>query len=111
MYLDGGYLGVDGGWKFNHLKLTSLCGALLSGLGAGKVRLGEGEMDKMQNLVAIVTGASRGLGRAIALEYAQQGARVVICARSQSPTGFLLGHSTQINAAVPPIRPDQLHPQ
>ena len=88
MYLDGGYLGVDGGWKFNHLKLTSLCGALLSGLGAGKVRLGEGEMDKMQNLVAIVTGASRGLGRAIALEYAQQGARVVICARSQSPTGL-----------------------
>jgi len=42
----------------------------------------------MDGMVAIVTGASRGLGKAIALEYARQGASVVICARSQSPTGL-----------------------
>ena len=42
----------------------------------------------MQGKVAIVTGGSRGLGRAIALEYAQAGARVVVCARPTSPSGF-----------------------
>ena len=37
-------------------------------------------MDKMRGMVAIVTGSSRGLGRAIALEYGREGATVVACA-------------------------------
>ena len=45
-------------------------------------------MDKMKGLVAIVTGSSRGLGRAIAREYARTGARVVISARQRSPVGL-----------------------
>lgn len=45
-------------------------------------------MPKMNGMIAIVTGASRGLGRAIASEYARQGASVAICARSNSPTGL-----------------------
>jgi NAD(P)-dependent dehydrogenase (short-subunit alcohol dehydrogenase family) len=45
-------------------------------------------MNQMQDMVAIVTGASRGLGKAIALEFASEGAKVVICARANSPTGL-----------------------
>ncbi len=37
----------------------------------------------MKNRIALVTGAGRGIGRAIALAFAQQGARVAITARSQ----------------------------
>ena len=43
---------------------------------------------KMEGMVAIVTGASRGLGRAIAKEFAAEGAKVVVSARRSSPTGL-----------------------
>lgn len=39
----------------------------------------------LENKVALVCGASRGLGRAVAGELAAEGAKVAICARSASP--------------------------
>lgn len=39
---------------------------------------------QLQNAVVIVTGASRGLGRDIAIAFAEEGASVAICARDMS---------------------------
>ena len=40
-------------------------------------------MSQLANQIAVVTGAGRGIGRAIALKYAQTGAAVVVVSRTQ----------------------------
>jgi NAD(P)-dependent dehydrogenase (short-subunit alcohol dehydrogenase family) len=40
---------------------------------------------KLAGKIALITGASRGIGKAVALAYAREGAKVFICARRQAP--------------------------
>ncbi|HEY4551787.1 MAG TPA: SDR family NAD(P)-dependent oxidoreductase, partial [Bacillaceae bacterium] len=37
------------------------------------------------NQVVVITGASKGLGRALALAFAEKGARLALCARHEGP--------------------------
>ena len=48
-------------------------------------------MKELDNQVAIVTGASRGLGKDIAIGFAQYGAAVLVAARSETEKGGLPG--------------------
>jgi 3-oxoacyl-[acyl-carrier protein] reductase len=56
--------------------------------------------------VALVTGASRGIGRAIALALAAEGARVVLCARASAD----LDAAVRAAAAAAPISADGQRP-
>src|SRR3954451_16407669 len=39
----------------------------------------------LEGKTAVVTGSSRGIGKVLALRLAQEGANIVVCARSQAP--------------------------
>ena len=57
---------------------------------------------RLAGRVAVVTGASRGVGRAIALEVASLGASVVITGRTDTPRADIAGTLTPGNGSRPP---------
>jgi NAD(P)-dependent dehydrogenase (short-subunit alcohol dehydrogenase family) len=42
-------------------------------------------MNMLKNKVVMITGASKGLGRELALQFAREGARLAICGRNEAP--------------------------
>jgi len=75
--------------------------------------MSEGKTVKLHNKVAIVTGASRGIGKAIALALAREGAAVTLAARTEEPSRHIPGtiHTTaeeirSFGGRVLPLRTD-----
>ena len=57
-------------------------------------------MGRLENLVAVVTGGGRGIGRAIALELAREGASVVISSRTRDQLNSVVDEIESIGSSA-----------
>lgn len=78
-------------------------GAILAGTAAVLALSRLTRMRRLDGAVVFVSGGSRGLGLALALEYARRGASLAICARSEDALETAAQHIRACGAAVMPI--------
>ena len=68
-------------------------------------------MFRLEGRTALVTGASQGIGRAVALLLARQGARVVVAARSEAKLDELVGEIAAAGGQAHPLPLDLSRPE
>src|SRR3970040_1031609 len=65
-------------------------------------------MGRLNGLVALVTGGGRGIGRAIALEIAREGASVVVSSRTQAELDAVVADVRQLGSEGLAIQADAM---
>ena len=63
-------------------------------------------MGRLDNKIAVITGASSGIGEAAALEFAKQGAKVVLAARDEEKLGAIAGRISEAGGEALTVRTD-----
>jgi len=63
-------------------------------------------MKRFEGKTALVTGASRGIGREIALQYAKEGSNLVLCATDEEAVKAVAKECEAFGAGVSPIKCD-----
>ena len=57
-------------------------------------------MGRLQNKIALITGASRGIGRGIAIAFAQEGASLILTARNEDDLESTAGEASRLGMDV-----------
>jgi NAD(P)-dependent dehydrogenase (short-subunit alcohol dehydrogenase family) len=73
--------------------------------------MASGAQQILAGKVALVTGASRGIGRAVAATYARHGASVFVCARNANEVGVAVGELKRAGAKAEGVAGDVGKPE